>query len=321
MKHFLKSLALLVIIFIILYPILVILWGSTGSKLFYSNVKYGIDMDGQMFTRLLEAKNVRDIDVLILGSSHAFRGIDARIFEKRGILAFNIGSSSQTPLQTKLLLKRYLNRINPKLIIYEVTPYFLTTDGVESALNLIGCDKNDDYSIEMARSINNFKVYNTLFYGFVCDFLNLNSNYKEPDVIGKNTYIQGGYVESELSFFKQKKLAERTYEFKELQIRTFKEVLSIIDEKNIPYILIDAPVTNCYLDSYTNKHVYDSIMNKSGSFYDFNSILSLTDSIHFYDADHLNQLGVEIFTNKLIDIIEEDCFDLPYFNCENICLE
>lgn len=306
MKRFLKLTISFIILFVILYPALVLVWGFTGSKVFYSNLKYGIDMDGQMYSRLSEAKNVKNVDILILGSSHAFRGIDTRIFEERGLSVFNMGSSSQTPLQTQLLLKRYLTRMNPKMIVYEVTPYFLTTDGVESALNIIGCDKNDEYSLEMAQAVDNLKVYNTLFYGFFRDLFNLNANYKEAEIIGGNTYIKGGYVEKKLDFFQPVTLPNRIYEYREQQISTFEEIISNLKEENIPYILIDAPVTVSCLDSYTNKHVYDSLMNQAGRFYDFNTILSLEDSVHFYDLDHLNYYGVEIFTNKLIDILEEE---------------
>lgn len=305
MKRFIKKTLFFILLFILIYPVLVIIWGLTGSNVSYSNVNYGLKKDGHMFTRLSEVKDIKDIDVLILGTSHAFRGIDTRVLKKNGFSSFNLGSSSQSPLQTKLLLHRYLDKIKPKMIVYEVTPYFFTTDGVESALNIIGCDKNDTYSLEMALEINNLKVYNTLFYGYFRDLLNLNSGYIEPIVIDKNTYIKGGYVEKELAFFHPEKLPTQEYDYKEQQISAFHEVISIIQSRQIPYILICAPTTHILQDSYTNKCVYDSIMNKSGAYYDFNKILNLNDSVHFYDKEHLNIYGVEIFSERLAELLKE----------------
>jgi len=257
-----------------------------------------------MYSRLSEAKNIKDIDVLIIGSSHAFRGIDTRYFEKRGLSAFNLGSSSQTPIQTKLLLERYLDQIHPKMIVYDVFPYFFTTDGVESALNIIGCDRNDKYSMEMALDINNLKVYNTLFYGYFRDVLNLNAGYQEPTVIGQNTYIPGGYVEKDLHYYHPQEASETVLDFKDKQFEAFEEVIQILKEKGYPYILIDAPITHSLLKSYTNRDWFIDKMKTYGPFYDFNKMVELNDSIHFYDKDHLNIYGVEIFDNKLIDLLE-----------------
>ena len=59
---------------------------------------------GHTFTRMQDAQKTKNVDVLIVGSSHAYRGIDPRILQKDGISAFNLGSSAQTPINTKVLL-------------------------------------------------------------------------------------------------------------------------------------------------------------------------------------------------------------------------
>ena len=52
-----------------------------------------------MYLRKIDADTTINIDVLVLGSSHAYRGFDPRIFKKAGIKLFNFGSSGQTLLQ------------------------------------------------------------------------------------------------------------------------------------------------------------------------------------------------------------------------------
>jgi hypothetical protein len=305
MKRFIKSVFLFVLLFILLYPFMVLLWGLTGSRLLYSNLSYGIHINGHMYTRLEEVKNVENIDVLIIGSSHAFREIDTRIFQRHGIRAFNLGSSSQTPLQTKVLMERYLDRLQPRLIIYDVYPYFFTTDGVEPALNIIGCDRNDACSVEMARAIHNLKVYHTLFYGFFRDRFHLNANYREPAVIGDDTYISGGFVERKMGHYHPEPLPKKEFDYREELFAVFDEILSMFNERNMEYVLIDAPTTRTLYNSYTNRQPFEEIMKSRGSYYDFNQLLNLNDSVHFFDADHLNQDGVEIYDDKLIEIIKE----------------
>ena len=44
-------------------------------------------------------------------------------------------------------------------------------------------------------------------------------------------------------------------------------------------------------------------MQSYGTYYNFNEMISLDDSLHFYDSHHLNQNGVNIFNAKLIDVL------------------
>jgi hypothetical protein len=56
-------------------------------------------------------------------------------------------------------------------------------------------------------------------------------------------------------------------------------------------------------------------MRTYGVYYNFNELLELEDELHFYDEDHLNQSGVEIFSAKLIEILfeNEENMDLDFF--------
>jgi len=260
-----------------------------------------------MYTRLQEIKQTKNIDILILGSSHAFRGIDTRIINSYGFTAFNLGSSSQTPIQTKLLLKRYLDQLNPKLIIYDVYPHFFTTDGVESALNIIACDKNDTYSLEMARTINHLKIYNTLFYAYFRDLFDLNSRFfVEPITNGSDTYIPGGYVERETTKFSERTIQPKGFDPDQKQLQAFNDIVSLLNDKNIQLVLVNAPITSELYNSLTNFPEFDSEISKYGTYYNFSQSFHLSDSLHFYDIDHLNQSGVEIYTNNLMNILKED---------------
>jgi hypothetical protein len=46
-------------------------------------------------------------------------------------------------------------------------------------------------------------------------------------------------------------------------------------------------------------------MNDLGRYYNFNEISTLHDSLHFYDIDHLNHAGVELFNADLIKLLAE----------------
>ena len=289
-----------------MYILLIIFWGNYTPDLLKKNLNYEIGSYGHMYSRLQEIKDVKDVDILILGSSHAYRGFDPRIFKQHGLNMFNLGSSAQSHIQTEILLKRYLDSINPKLIIYEVYPGTFGSDGVESSLDIIANDKNDSESIRMALTQNHIKVYNTLIYGFYRDYFKKNINYKEEIVKGNDTYIEGGFVEKELQYFEPTEFNEAKWYLGGEQYYFFENALLLIKERNIPFILVQAPIAPSRYKSYSNNSDFDDTMRKYGVYYNFNELIELNDELHFYNSHHLNQNGVEIFNTNLIEILFEE---------------
>ncbi len=306
MQKFLTRFFLFLLVSFLVYCVLLFFWGHLLPQRYKPNLNYRIGSYGNMYTRMSEVKNVHNPDILILGSSHAYRGFDVRIFKKSGYKTFNMGSSSQTPVQTRLLLKRYLKDLNPGFVIFEVSPDVLASDGVESAVDVIANDKNDFISLKMALKINNVKVYNTLLYAFMNDLFNVNKNFEEPVVKPKrnDTYIPGGYVEKDMKYYTSKTLPEKKLEFREMQIKAFKNIISILRKSGIEYILVYTPVTNDLYESFTNVETFDSIMNAHGDYYNFNEMMQLNDTLHFYDSQHLNQDGVRIFNKRLLRLLK-----------------
>ena len=281
------------------------LWGRYAPSLFKPNINYRIGSSGHNYSRLSEVKNYGEVDILFLGSSHAYRGFDTRIFSENGYKSFNLGSSSQTPVQTKVLLNRYLDKLNPKKVIYEVYPETFMIDGVESSLDLIANDINDLYSLKMALKINNIKTYNTILYGFTRDLLGLNTSYIEKEIKGNDKYVSGGFVEKEISFYQPTEFKRKEISLQNYQLESFSEIIHLIKDKDIELVLVFAPIPKVNYDSYININYFDSIMKKYSTYYNFNEMINVNDSLHFYDSHHLNQKGVKIFNKKLIEIIKK----------------
>ena len=306
MKKFIFNTILFLLFTSLFYLIFLFVWGSYAPSRFKPNINYSIGSHGHMYSRIAEIKKYGNVDILFLGSSHAYRGFDTRVFLENGYKSFNLGSSAQTPVQTKVLLKRYLDSLNPKLVIFEVYPEIFTMDGVESSLDLIANDINDLHSLKMALKINNIKTYNTLVYGFSRDLLGLNSSFSEPTIKGNDKYISGGYVERELGFYKPSEFVKKEISIRDYQLESFLEIVQMVKSRNIKLILVYAPIPKVNYDSYSNNAYFDSIMNSYSEYYNFNEIINLNDTQHFYDFNHLNQNGVKIFNEKLIKLLNED---------------
>ena len=300
MKYFVKYSIAFLGFSILIYFILIFIWGSVMPIWLNSNLIYK-QRGGHLYSRLSELNKYQNVDVLFLGSSHSYRGFDTRIFKQRGIHSFNLGSSSQAPVQSLLLLKKYIDNLQPKQIIFEVCPQSLSSDGIESALDIISNDKIDFQTIKMAIKLNHIKVYNTLIYSSIRQLLNLDKDFVEAQRIGKDTYISGGYVQRDNIQFEYKSPLEKSINPE--QMMAFKELVNWVKSKDIELILVQAPVTTIEYNSYDDNISFDKLMQDYSRYYNFNALITLDDSLHFYDPHHLNQLGVETFNSDLIDLL------------------
>lgn len=307
MKYFLGKIFTFFIFSFLVYPIVLFFWFKGMPIYLKPNINYRIGSYGHLFTRLKEVKKVKNIDVLFLGSSHTYRGFDPRIFLKNNLNSFNLGSSAQTPIQTKVLLKRYLEKLNPQLVIYEVYPETFMLDGVESALDIVSNDQNDLYSVKMALELKNIKVFNTLIYALSQDLFNNSYIYKEKIKKGRDNYINGGFVEKELCYYENKeKFNSKQITLTPPQLKAFKEVLLMLKSNNTKIVLVYAPIVSSNYLSYKNNDYFDSIMNSYGKYYNFNKGLKCNDSMNFFDSHHLNQNGVVLFNNSLLQFLKKD---------------
>jgi hypothetical protein len=185
-----------------------------------------------------------------------------------------------------------------------------TIEGVESSLDLIANDDNYSYLTETALKQNNIKVYNTLIFGFYQKLFNRNNNFIENPIKGEDIYIKGGFVEKELSYFSSDTcFKQNKYEFRDEQFLMLEENINILKTLNINVMLVQAPINSKLYNSYYNIASFNDTIKSYGEYYNFNNLMQLDDSLHFYDEYHLNQIGVKRFNYKLIDILKEKHMD------------
>ncbi|WP_235802666.1 hypothetical protein [Vaginella massiliensis] len=117
-------------------------------------------------------------------------------------------------------------------------------------------------------------------------------------------YIWGGFVET--AFRKNPMMEEksRAWYINPIQLQYLEKNVRFLKNKNIPYIIIQAPITNRLYNSRTNSDEVDSILNTYGRYKNFQKLIDLNDTLDFYDSNHLNQQAVEKFNEIFIDYIK-----------------
>ena len=302
MLKFIKTLLIFLIFTSIFYVVFIILWGDFAP--IKKNLNYKIGPLGHTFTRLKELKKSKDIDILILGSSHTYRGFDTRIFSEAGYKSFNMGSNSQTPIQTELLFNKYLDSLNPEMVIFEICPLVFSLDGIESSLEIISNRNIDLEIVKLAFHQNHLKIYNTLIYALYREILHDDkNNYEEARTKNNDTYVDGGFVEIKLFLYKHENFEKQRWNYNKDQFDSFQNIVNTLNKRSIELILVQAPVTSDLYNSYTNNPEFDNEMRKFGDYYNFNELIQLDDTIHFFDYHHLNKNGIKIFNKEVLEIV------------------
>ncbi|MFM7105628.1 MAG: hypothetical protein ACKOW8_08900, partial [Flavobacteriales bacterium] len=276
------------------------------------NLRYKLGEYGHMNTRMKELENYGDVDCLVIGASDAYRGFDPRIFSQSGIRIFNAGSSSQSPIQTEVLLNDCIKFLKPKRILYTVSHYTLTSDGVESAIDIVSNRRCDAASLLMVLKTLNIKPFNTMLYAIYRQVFGLDDDFHEPQETEEDVFVHGGFVQKKYSAFNtnsKMKLLGTSDSINVFQQNAFDRIVQIANENDVDLIFVKTPVA--HYEQYCG--LYGSIweevkaqLRKNGRFIDFNEDeMAFEDSLHFYDQYHLNQTGVMKFNAMVIDSLKK----------------
>ena len=296
MKSFLFKTTMFVIITAVLYiPFIFIL-----SNVFSTFLNQSFYNSGYTSNRLQDADKIKNIDVVFLGSSHAYRGFDPKKFS---FSSFNLGTTAQTPIQSYILIKKHLKQMKPKLIIYEVYPETFEISGLESQLDLLSNSPINTDIISTTFEFNNTKAFNLLILNFLNHKL-LKKPFLKQGRNSSERYYSNGYVESEKQTFLPIAINNGKWTPLKNQLQYFKKCLNFLKQNKTKVLLVFAPITKIEYNSYENIEDFNNLMKQIHKYVNFNK--TLVDSLHFYDSHHLNKAGVNIFNKQLQDYISKN---------------
>ena len=276
-----------------------------AGVVFQHNIHYKPHGYGHLHARLREAATTGPVDVIFLGSSHAYRQLDPRIFAGAGIRSFNLGSGSQSPLQSELLLRRYLDQLRPRLVVMDVFSSTFVGDGAESTVDLIASDDRDDNYWPLFWQAPRLIVLNAMLLDYFDRVAGIDPG-PQPRRIKDDTYVAGGFVERDPVFYGREQGGPKMDPpVNPLQMAAFERLLALLAARDIPVLLVRSPVTGDYRRIQGRRESFDRLMAGYGDYLNFNERLPLVDTLHFYDDNHLNQLGVPIYNEALIDSIRK----------------
>lgn len=293
-KYVIATLFIYVVVLLILLKVKI-----NGIPLVYRTSDYLFYKGGNTYSKFQEYNIENQYDVIVLGSSHAYRGYDPRIFKKAGYTMFNLGSSGQSIFNTYFIAKDYVKK--PKLIILDVYEGAFDKDGFESSADLIQNISNDQTALQIGIGLKDVRAVNMLALRM--------ANKNTPPMYVDSTYVSGGFNETNDSIGTSP-TKDKPGEIKILdkQWSYFIKTLDYLNDCSIPVVAVNHPSPN-----NVNRHNHEifaqkisKILNKYGIvFMDYAYKLNINPSYHFYDNTHLNQAGVTIFNQVLLEDLKK----------------
>ena len=258
--------------------------------------------------------NAKDVETLVLGSSHTYFGINP---EKFSTTTFNLAFTSQNFEYDYVLLNQYVEQCNGlKNLIIPISYFSLFSKGFEGgkdwwyAINYkvyMDCDIHSDFSKY------NFEFsHPSVWKGKLLSLLKPSENLQCTDFGMGTAYAIDNKTES----WDDAEAAIERHTAKEFNgldknLIYLNKIITLCKDKDINVILITTPTWYTYYKGLNRMQlakmyevIEDLLHNNSRiQYYDF-----LTDNRFveddFYDSDHLSNIGADKFSEILNALIE-----------------
>lgn len=235
-------------------------------------------------------------DIIVLGSSHAYRGYDPRVFAAQGIRLFNLGSSAQTPMNTYPVLKRYVTARNCGLLLIDVYDKAFGDAGLESTSELTQNIPSDGAAMEMALALRDPRAVNMMALRWLSH---------DEVLYDDTTYVSGGFAQRlDSAAAVVPRAEEPPVERDPRQEDYFDRCIAYAREQHIPVVLVThcAPGRNGHArQAALRVFLHERLAGTGIRYFDFSEAHHLDAEDHFYDDNHLNLAGVRLFNAQLID--------------------
>ncbi len=263
------------------------------------------------------------VDVLVLGTSCAYAGINTNIlFEEYGIAAYNLCGAELPYWVSYYYLEEALKTQHPKLILLDAKASIYQDDYSKRGRTILSTYGIRDPRVRMKAIA--ACVAEEDFAGFALAFPELHSYYTKvtaenfvyPPSNGGRGADWKGFIEMDVTEQHQKPSLVWTDIKKPINARQqeyFEKTLALANEHNIPVMLVGFPNPD-----YANDHMYyNSLWHIAGqygvegiNYNDPDLRLRLLYSSEFADWQHLNVKGSAKFTRRLGSDLKER-YDLP----------
>ncbi|MBM3447853.1 MAG: hypothetical protein FJX90_01955 [Bacteroidetes bacterium] len=235
-------------------------------------------------------------NVVVLGSSHAYRGYDPRIFEREGLSLFNAGTSAQNAKGSLVLYNEYLKDRGDVFILDVYDPVF-ELEGTESNMRLIQNVPTNEAALALVQQEWEMYTLNALAVRL--------ASLHPPDESPNADYVKNGFCEKKGILFAVDPLNDSVFDANEEMFVAFETMIKQMQVDGKRVVLCSHPLpASAGLHSYHDKFLerFTPFIQRYGLTYiDLTYYTEGFGLNEFADFSHLNQQGVELYNRLLLN--------------------
>lgn len=274
---------------------------------------YYFTEDSGIYYRTTYSMQETEADLLVFGTSRAYHHYAAKTIEDSlKVSSYNTGRDGEYIFYQTAVLRSVLKRYRPKMIILDFAGSFEFSQEDYDRLALLLPYYRDHPEIrdivELKSPFEKYKLlsqiypYNSSLFTILAGNMEFNKNRS-----GNRDYH--GYVPLHGLITKKLDSLEtpEAYEIDSNKVKAFTEFLSLSEQHKIPLVVVNSP------DYYLFEHDYSIDLARSicdeydVPFSDFSQDPEfLAHAEYFEDETHLNELGAEFFTKRVLQLIKDE---------------
>lgn len=239
--------------------------------------------------------NTTKYDAIVLGSSHAYRSYDPRIFEQSGVSLFNAGTSAQNAKGSLVLYNEYLRDRGDVFILDVYDPVF-ELEGTESNMRLIQNVPTNEAALALVQE--EWKMYTV--NALAVRLASMHPRDEAPNA----DYVKNGFCEKKGILFAVEPLNDSIFDANEEMFAAFETLIKQMQSDGKRIVLCSHPLpASAGLHNYHDKFLqrFTSLIQRYGLTYiDLTYYTEGFGINEFADLSHLNQQGVELYNQLLL---------------------
>jgi len=299
MKRIITTSLVFLLLSMVFYSLLVVLLNAveiSGRKAIAWAIPYVPRKGGQEMQMFRDFENRGPMDVLVLGSSHAYRGYDPREFEKYGVHLFNMGTSSQHPMASYVLIDDFVTPRSTSLVILDVFDRTFELEGMDCTTRLVRSLPRNGQAWQLVEAQPDLRSFNT--------FSSRIASMNQPPEYEAPGYQGDGYCSLDDTLAQVVSTIHEPFRRNERMFHFFGKSLDLLRQRNIPFVLVSHPQPNVpgmeqYHASFLREFA-PLVKDHNAVYLDMTFEDWLQTPSHFADENHLNQAGVTIFNEHLV---------------------
>lgn len=289
--------------YIILFAVL-FFFQPGGIPFLYRATQGNLWKGGGTHLKFQQFDRTKKWDVIVLGSSHAYKGYDPLVFSLNDLEMYNLGTSNQHMMCSYQIIKNHINKDNCNLLILDMFDKVFANNDIESKSDIIQNVDDDKTAIATAFSSGDIRALNMI----TLRYFNKTMEPLNTDTIG----YRNGYLKASKRLDpKRKDITKMNWKY--TPIPSQKKYLGILLEhcrkEGLKIVAVSHPTPRIYPMRDHDKFLADvnPLLKKYNvPYYDYTNYKEMG-NINFYsDPTHLNQIGTIRFNKMLIEDLIKD---------------